>query len=427
MTRKNLLKGIYLLFTFSLFFLFFNTDSGFTQEIAQQPDRNSLRVYIDRFWHWEDFIKEELKYLTFVRDTRQAQVYILLTQQNTSTGGDEFTITYVGQENFSGVNDTLKFVSGQDDTEQVQREKVLKYLKMGLMRYVSRTTIAEGISIDHSDTGNGDRPSVELDDKWNFWVFRIATDFDLEAEESYREESLEGYLSANRTTENWKIRLNYESYYREDLNETEEETYRSYRRSNELNGLIVKSINDHWSAGLIGKFDSDTRINTKMLLGVGPAIEYNIFPYSRYTRRNLTFRFSVNSNFVKYRHETIFDKTSENLNYASLEISGEIIEKWGDARMSLDGNVYFHDTKVNKFDWDSNIDIRLFKGFSLDINLEISLIHDQLYLAKGDHTVDEILLRRTQLKTNWRTEARIGISYTFGSPFESIVNPRFGN
>ncbi|MFC1724417.1 hypothetical protein ACFL4T_02235 [candidate division KSB1 bacterium] len=414
-----------ILFTI-LLLLLFAPDQTFSQEKETAAENSSLRVFLDRFWDWEDFIKEEMRFLTYVRDTRQAQVYILLTQQHTSTGGDEFTITYVGQENFSGVNDTLKFVSNQDDTEQIQRTKVLKYLKMGLMRYVSRTTLAEGISIDHSDTGSGERPVLEMEDKWNFWVFRIASDFDLEAEESYKESSLEGYLSANRTTEDWKIRLNYESYYREDVNETEEETYRSYRRSNEVNGLIVKSINDHWSAGIISRIDSDTRVNTKLLLGIGPAIEYNIFPYSRYTRQNLTFRFSVNSNYVKYRQVTIFDKTSENLNYASLAISGEIIEKWGDARMSLDGNVYFHDTKVNKLEWDSNIDIRLFKGFSLDMNLEISLIHDQLYLAKGDHTVDEILLKQTQLKTNWRTEARIGISYTFGSPFDSIVNPRFG-
>ncbi len=423
MSKKKIL---YILCLFFVMAVLIPHDLYSQEEAAANEQVNSsLRVFLDRFWHWDDFIKESLPFITYVRDTRQAQVYVLQTRQHTSKGGDEFTFTFVGQENFAGINDTLKYISKQDDTDLIQREGLLKYLKMGLMRYISHTSIAEGISITHKASGRKERPVLETGDKWNYWVFRINTDFDLEEEESYRESSVRGSFSAARTTEAWKTGLNFSSYYHETINETGEETFKTYRKRNEFFGLLAKSINSHWSVGFIGEYNSDTRINTDMQIGLGPAIEFNIFPFEIYTRRNITFQFALISNFVRYREETIFDKTREYLNYAFLNIGGEIIEKWGDARMSLEGIVYLHDSGVNKLDWDSNLDIRLFKGFSLDLGFELSLIHDQLYLPKGDRTINQILLRRTQLKTSWRYEASIGFSYTFGSPYESIVNPRF--
>jgi hypothetical protein len=53
------------------------------------------------------------------------------------------------------------------------------------------------------------------------------------------------------------------------------------------------------------------------------------------------------------------------------------------------------------------------------------VIHDQLYLAKGDLTREEVLLRQTQLATGYRARLYAGVSYTFGSVFNNVVNPRF--
>ena len=38
-----------------------------------------------------------------------------------------------------------------------------------------------------------------------------------------------------------------------------------------------------------------------------------------------------------------------------------------------------------------------------------------------------VLLRQQQLKTSYRYFAYAGLSYTFGSIFNNVVNPRFGN
>ena len=47
--------------------------------------------------------------------------------------------------------------------------------------------------------------------------------------------------------------------------------------------------------------------------------------------------------------------------------------------------------------------------------------------AKGNLTREEVLLRQSQLATTYRAFIYMGISYTFGSVLNNVVNPRFGN
>ncbi|MBI5325982.1 MAG: hypothetical protein HZB41_12040, partial [Ignavibacteriae bacterium] len=54
-----------------------------------------------------------------------------------------------------------------------------------------------------------------------------------------------------------------------------------------------------------------------------------------------------------------------------------------------------------------------------------SMIHDQLYLPKEGATLEEILLRRKALETTYSYFVSFGLSYTFGSVYSNVVNPRF--
>lgn len=54
------------------------------------------------------------------------------------------------------------------------------------------------------------------------------------------------------------------------------------------------------------------------------------------------------------------------------------------------------------------------------------MIHDQLALQKGDLSQEDVLLQRKQLSTQYNYYVSIGLRYTFGSIFSSVVNPRFG-
>jgi hypothetical protein len=47
-------------------------------------------------------------------------------------------------------------------------------------------------------------------------------------------------------------------------------------------------------------------------------------------------------------------------------------------------------------------------------------------LPKAGATRDEVLLRLQELDTNYSYLLGVGVSYSFGSIFNSVVNPRFG-
>jgi hypothetical protein len=73
------------------------------------------------------------------------------------------------------------------------------------------------------------------------------------------------------------------------------------------------------------------------------------------------------------------------------------------------------------------LDLRIAKGLNISIGGSASLIHDQLGLVKKDIPVDQILLRRQQLATQYSYFTSFGLTYTFGSIYNNVVNPRFGN
>ncbi|NUR56216.1 MAG: hypothetical protein HOQ29_17375, partial [Acidobacteria bacterium] len=75
---------------------------------------------------------------------------------------------------------------------------------------------------------------------------------------------------------------------------------------------------------------------------------------------------------------------------------------------------------------EGNLNVRLFKGFSFNISGDVVRPRDQIYLRRGTATTEEILLRQRQLATNYSYFLGFGVSYSFGSIFNNIVNPRFG-
>ena len=88
---------------------------------------------------------------------------------------------------------------------------------------------------------------------------------------------------------------------------------------------------------------------------------------------------------------------------------------------------YFHDFSKHMISSDLFARIRVFKGLSVTLNLEAARINDQLSLRKGELSEAERLLRLKEQATGYQFETGIGLSYTFGSIYNNIVNPRFGN
>ena len=70
--------------------------------------------------------------------------------------------------------------------------------------------------------------------------------------------------------------------------------------------------------------------------------------------------------------------------------------------------------------------MRVTRGLSVDAEVNASRIRDQLSLPARGASAEEILLRLRRLQSGYEYQFGISVTYTFGSIFSSIVNPRFG-
>src|SRR5690606_6943787 len=138
----------------------------------------------------------------------------------------------------------------------------------------------------------------------------------------------------------------------------------------------------------------------------------------------ITLTYSIGPIRYEYEEPTLFDRLEETLVEQELELSGAFQQPWGEFDVSLEGSTYMHDLALHRIDLFTGLEIRLFRGFNLDLNGSVARIKNQLYVPREDATDEEILLRRRQLGTDFEYELDLGFSYTFGSVFNNVVNPR---
>ena len=108
----------------------------------------------------------------------------------------------------------------------------------------------------------------------------------------------------------------------------------------------------------------------------------------------------------------------------AIRINFEMRQAWGTIDARLEGSHFFHDFSKNRLEFYSFLSLRVFKGLFVRLGGEANLINDQLFLPQGDASLEEILLQRRALATDFRLEFRFGVAYTFGSIYYSVVNTR---
>jgi hypothetical protein len=408
-----------ILITITLIITFLN---AYSQEVPTKSDtlrKDALNVFMDA----SDYIREEIPYVNYVRDIHDAGVYILISNERTGSGGTMFTYFLVGQNENAGMKDTLSFVSGPDETQDEIRIKEVATLKMGLMRYVAKTPLAKYMKITFTEPLS----QTVSSDKWDSWVFRASMNGFLDGQQLTKSSQLYGSFSANRVTKDWKINSNVNYNHGKDLFDTTGGYVTSVNISKSANILIVKSLTEHWSYGGSVGIGSSTFNNQQMLFSVMPGIEYDIFPYSESTRRQLRLLYQIGYNYVNYIDTTIYDKTKESLGLQSITAAYQVMQKWGSINLTFVYSNYLYDWSKNNISLDGFVEVRIAKGLTANFGGGASIIHDQLGLVKGGASTEEVLLRRKQLATQYQYFTMFGFSFTFGSIYNNVVNPRFGN
>lgn len=381
--------------------------------------KDALNVYMSA----TDYIRKEIPYVNYVRDIKEAGVYIISTSQGTGSGGYEFSYFFVGQNEYLGMSDTLTYTTSPDETSDSRRQREVITLKMGLMPYVARTPLSKYIKITFSE------PLTETvtTDKWNNWVFTPSASAYFSGQKTSKYKNIYGRFTANRITKDWKIKFDINYQYNINEYEIGTSTITSESTSKWANAMAVKSISDHWSYGGSLILGASSYSNIDMKYHIMPGIEYDVFPYSESTRRQFRFLYKAGYNFVNYHDTTKYFKTEESLWLHTLTTSYTIIQKWGSVNASIEYSNYFHDWSKNNLDFYSSISMRVAKGLSVNLYGDYSIIHDQLGLPKGAATTEQVLLQRKELETQYSYYVSLGFSYTFGSIYNNVVNPRFGS
>jgi hypothetical protein len=391
---------------------------------AATERQDAIRVFLDCSVCDLNYIRTEVTFVNYVRDRTAADVHVLITSQGTGGGGIQYTLQFIGLGRFKGVDNLLTHAAPQGATQDQRRRGLVSIFKLGLVRYVTETPLASLLSLQFEDTP--EQAPAPVRDPWNFWVFRASGTGGVDGEQATSLRTVSANLSANRTTEMWKLIFSaFGNHRSQRFVLASGETFTSLRRNYDGRGLVTRSLSPHWSVGATGAISSSTFTNYDLRTRIGPGIEYNVFPYAESNHRLLTLYYTTGIQTAAYKEETIYGKLEETLVDHQFELSMGLRQPWGTATAAFETSHYLNREAAYRVSAFGGMDVRLFKGFSVSMDGRLARRRDQLSLRRGAASTEEILVRQRELATDYSYDFRVGLSYSFGSIFNSVVNPRF--
>lgn len=390
------------------------------------PQQALLRVYLDCDFCDTQYLKTEITFVEYMRDRKDADVHVLVTSQSTGGGGTAWTMKLIGLNSFQGHEHTVSFTTERNATNDTQRKEMARVLKVGLVAYASGTPAIKSLNVTYTAPSAESVAAARKKDPWNYWVFRLSGNGNTGGEQSSSSKSIQVNGNASRTTDKWKMNLSgnrRESRSRYDLGDGE--IFKSKTSSWSSSALIVKSAGPRLSFGVRSGASGSTFSNQDLSVNFMPGAEFDFFPYAESTRRSLTLSYSAGVVHNNYTEVTIFDKLTETYPRHSLGLSLGLRQPWGTISSSVDFSQQLNKLDRTNLGVYGSADVRLFKGFSFNIYGNYSRIRDQIALKRGEASSEDVLLQLRQIESGYSYRVSFGISYSFGSIFNSVVNPRY--
>ena len=198
----------------------------------------------------------------------------------------------------------------------------------------------------------------------------------------------------------YRANFNYRNLEQERTDDT---LIRDIRRDFGINANVTYALAEHWSVG----FNSMARRKEA-------------------TRRSLTAYYEIGPVYRDYFEVTRDGKLEETRGEHALTLSLSQRQTWGNASIRLRGSNYLHDFDRHNISLNGNLSFRITRGLDVNFGASYSKVNDQLYLSGEGLTDEERFLRLRQEATDYEASIRFGISYTFGSIYNNVVNNRFG-
>jgi hypothetical protein len=403
-----------------LFFLFLFTSN------AQETVNMDLKIYLDCDRCDNTYIKQNLGNVQFVRDQNLGDVHLFFVTQRNGSGGTLYDIDFIGKNEFANINYKLSFSTDTNMTSDDVRNRTLEYIKLGLVRFWIEKGTLEGVSVlAPIPEVEEELNKTEVKDPWNYWVFRVGANGWFNGQETNKSSNLNFDMSARRVTEKNKffIRVSFNERKQTYKYEGDDQIYVNSGKSLSVNDVL--SINDHWSYGIFGGVGTSTYSNYDLYWNLKPALEYNFFKYDESAKKQLVLSYRNGIRYNDYIERSVYAKDTEFLWEHSISFGGSVRQEWGDLNGEVSFDQYLNDTTQNALNFNFRTNIRLFKGFNFNIGGGYSITRNQINLPAGDVSLEDLLLQQQQLESGYNYFFNIGLSYSFGSIYNTIVNPRF--
>lgn len=400
-----------------------------TQDLSRTE--SALRVFLDcATWRCrEDRFRQEIDWVNWVREPQDAQVYVIMTGQPAGSGGFQYAFDFEGRGALADLTDRFLFTSSGTDVEEETVAGLTRTLGLGLVRFVALSGFTEMVTVTGTgrpQPSEGDLAAEQEGDPWNYWVFSIRGNAELDREDRETQDEFRVNLAANRTTEAWKIDLGANlDISRREVEFDDGDSFIDERDDWGARTLVVKSLSPHWSVGFLTNTGSSTRFNRDFAFEFSPAVEWNYFPWQESTRRRFVVLYTLGWDYLNYEELTVYEKLDETLFQQRLDVQFRIQEAWGNVRLGAEARQYLQHGDQFQIQLNGNLDYRLVRGLGLNLGANYEIIRDQRYLSGAGLTPEEILTSRRALATGSRLSFEIGLSYRFGSIFNNIVNARF--
>ena len=410
----------------SLLWLCFATGLAIAQE-AEPETRARLALFLDCDFCDETFIRQEMPYLDHVREREGADVHVLVTREQTGAGGQVQTFDVIGLSLYEDMDYSTFFTIPVDATDDEERNELLRTLEAALVPYLMQTSLRDRVRVDISNSEeNSSELSEPAEDPWNLWTIEFYADGSADYESQRRSFDTRYGVVVGRVTEDWKLQFRPFFNYNYDRFERGEQIITSSARRDGFTTYAIKSISPHWSVGAYGDLLTSTFSNIDWRYRFMGAVEWSLFPYREANRRLLTVAYRIGASHITFQEITIYDEVEQLLPQHIFNAGYEVVQPWGEVEVGIVASQYLHDLSLNSIQFDAEFEVRVTRGLSIEIGGFLELIHDQINLPKGDANLEEVLLRRRLLETNYEAGFYFGFRYRLGSLLNNVVNTRFG-
>lgn len=406
------------------------TASGTAQE---ESANGALRVYLEcsggMACDQREF-RTQIDWVNWVRQRQDAELHVIITGEGTGSGGRRMALDFIGLEDLEGTDDRLAYTFLGTDVRDEAVRGLTRVLSFGVARYSVLAGVTPPVDLVRSEAAEdalSDRlvTSDQVVDPWDFWVFEVDFNTNMNGESSRKNRSFRGGFEADRVTTTWKFAFDARGNWRRNEIELSDSTIVDSRRDWDVETSLVYSLAEHWSVGGGAEVSAATRTNQDLNAAIGPQLEYSVWPYEESPRRSLRVRYQIGVRHFQYEEVTLFGFTEETRPVEELEVSLNQRQPWGSVFANVSGSHFLHDLSKYRMRVGGFMSFRVVRGLSVNVNGGASWIRDQLFLPQAGVSDEEILLQRRRVASNFDWDFGVGFGFQFGSIYNNVVNNRF--